>query len=91
MHPSTILRCSADDGCDESTIKRFAVLNHHGRASECHYCAGCAELARMDWNGETRQCVGPLSDGDCMNCSAVVGEPVAAENCSSLTHAEARK
>ena len=46
-------RCSAEDGCDEATIKRYVVTNHEGQAAVCEYCDDCAELAAADWNGET--------------------------------------
>lgn len=82
----TTYRCSANDGCDESTIQRYVVTDHEGGIHVCEYCAECAELARGDWNGETAAIVGPIDDTHCAPCSAAVGEPVNLENCSSLTH-----
>jgi hypothetical protein len=31
----------------------FWVTDHEGRVTTALYCRDCAELARMDWNGET--------------------------------------
>jgi hypothetical protein len=84
---ATIYRCSAaESGCDESTIKRYAVTDHEGRVTLVDYCDDCAELGRMDWNGETAAIVGPLTDQHCAGCSAAVGEPVDLDNCTSGTH-----
>jgi len=44
------------DGCDEvrADLARYFVTHHDGRTSDCLYCADCAALARIDWNGETK-------------------------------------
>ena len=46
-------RCSAADGCNESTIRRYIVTDHDGAEHVCDYCNECASLARADWNGDT--------------------------------------
>lgn len=86
MSTATIHRCKAENLCDESTIQRYVVRDHEGRLSLVEYCAECAELARVDFNGETAAIVGPLTDEHCPNCSGVLDEPVTLDNCSSLTH-----
>lgn len=44
------------DGCDEHLegVSRFCVTDHNDRRSYAHYCPGCADLARVDWNGNTQ-------------------------------------
>lgn len=34
-------------------VEAYRVTGHDGTESVCHYCAECADLARIDWNGET--------------------------------------
>lgn len=43
------------DGCDQDAETRtYDVTHHDGTTSpRTRYCADCADLARMDWNGET--------------------------------------
>ena len=48
--------CEGGDDC-ESGVLPFIVTNHEGERSLVHYCSGCAELARMDWNGNTANIV----------------------------------
>lgn len=79
-------RCSTTDGCDVTTIQRYAVTDHEGHVHVCEYCQECADLARADWNGETASIVGPITDLHCAGCSAVLGEPVDRSACSTLTH-----
>lgn len=31
----------------------YRVTDHDGSVETCHYCADCAQLAAIDWNGET--------------------------------------
>lgn len=44
------------DGCDDTghALKRYLVTHHDGGESDCYYCDDCADLARMDYNGETK-------------------------------------
>ena len=45
------------DGCDEEGhVLAFYVVEYHdgGDCDDVAYCADCAGLARMDWNGETK-------------------------------------
>lgn len=44
------------DGCDhpQPDLKPYRVTFHDGGEQDVHYCGTCADLARMDWNGETR-------------------------------------
>lgn len=85
-------RCRAADGCDESTIERYLVVNRQDHVSRADYCTDCAELARVDWNGETAELIGPFGSAEaredalCQGCSETLGEPVLVENCSTLTH-----
>lgn len=50
------------DGCDypQPDIQPYRVTFHDNGQADVHYCATCADLARMDWNGETRAIV-PLN------------------------------
>lgn len=45
--------------CDCQTTdpehRLYLVTDHHGAVSLVRYCDECAELAQMDWNGETAQ------------------------------------
>lgn len=47
-----LLHC---DGCDEKRVgvARFRVTHHDNRRTYAHYCPGCLELAKRDWNGNT--------------------------------------
>lgn len=46
--------CEGCDGAvDGGAIAKYRVQHHDGSTSDVHYCDDCAELARMDWNGET--------------------------------------
>lgn len=41
-------------GCDaEHPTKPYRITFHNGNRERVDYCAECAELARVDWNGET--------------------------------------
>lgn len=53
-------------GCDDyqPSVKRYRVTYHDGQSETVEYCDGCAELARMDWNGETAAIEGPLPDDE---------------------------
>ena len=44
------------DGCDEEqpNVKSYVVTYHDDTTGPANYCEGCAELARMDWNGDTK-------------------------------------
>jgi hypothetical protein len=43
------------EGCDESRpTSLHLITRHNGTTVRARYCADCAELARMDWNGETK-------------------------------------
>lgn len=44
------------EGCEQERpdIAPYLIEHHDGGSSEVVYCADCAELARMDWNGETK-------------------------------------
>lgn len=44
------------DGCGEThPLKRYVVEYHDGGSDdEVYYCDDCADLAKMDWNGETK-------------------------------------
>ena len=46
-------RCTAADGCDESTVRPYVVTHHDGTTSRADYCSDCLYLARIDWNGDT--------------------------------------
>jgi hypothetical protein len=50
---SHCIGCS--EGAEEQspTTKRYVVKHHDGSFSMVNYCADCADLARMDWNGNT--------------------------------------
>ena len=63
------------DGCDHPipaseaapfplTVKRYLVTHHDGGESDVYYCADCADLARMDWNGETKSIAPWPEEGD---------------------------
>lgn len=41
---------------DDAPRALYLVTMHDGGKAVCSYCSGCAELARMDWNGETKSC-----------------------------------
>lgn len=42
--------CPLDPGEERST---YIVTGHDGSETLCAYCADCAQLAALDWNGET--------------------------------------
>ena len=52
----TVVAC---DGCSELTdscgpLGHYLVTFHDGGSGDPYYCVDCADLARMDWNGETK-------------------------------------
>lgn len=54
---ATTWRLAYCDGCDVVGLhlKPYAVEHHDGGVSSpTFYCNDCADLARMDWNGETK-------------------------------------
>ena len=57
--------------CDTPERAAFTVTDHTGNTSNALYCDGCADLARMDANGETRSispepwCPGDKLGGTC--------------------------
>ncbi len=44
-----------DYACEHDDVERsgYRVTHHDGTVAICHYCADCAALAEIDWNGET--------------------------------------
>lgn len=44
-------------GCDDVHILRSYVVTHHGATEPeiVRYCDDCADLAAIDWNGETAE------------------------------------
>lgn len=44
--------CESTDG-SPLTRRRYRVTGFDGSAIICSYCADCAALARINWNGET--------------------------------------
>ncbi len=48
--------------CPEDGRALYLVTGHAGDLCLCAYCEACAELAAVDWNGETRSIVA-LADG----------------------------
>ncbi len=56
------------EGCDddqmgvERYLVRFGIEGEEGTWEECQYCPECAALARANWNLETLEVVGPISD-----------------------------
>lgn len=52
------------DGCDspQPDLKLYLVTFHDGGEQEVYYCDDCAELARVDWNGETKS-ITPKPEG----------------------------
>ena len=47
---------TACDGCgeEEYPLGFYRVEFHDGGNDDVYYCVDCADLARMDWNGETK-------------------------------------
>jgi hypothetical protein len=51
------------EGCDETydehpkDVRDYLVTDHGGRTERVRYCLDCADLAAVDWNGETRAIV----------------------------------
>ena len=43
--------------CDTSDHKIYVVTYHDGTTEIVSYCDDCADLARLDWNGETASIV----------------------------------
>jgi hypothetical protein len=49
----TVTQC---DGCNEDghDLAEYLVEFHDGGSEHCAYCDDCRDLAKMDWNGETK-------------------------------------
>lgn len=48
---AAIVKCA---GCDESVpVRPYDVTFTSGSIERVNYCDDCADLARMNWNGET--------------------------------------
>lgn len=58
--PTFTCECVNEDGSTPDR-QRFRVTSHDGLFTICDYCVACAELATMDWNGETAAIV-PATD-----------------------------
>ncbi len=41
---------------DDAPRREYRVTDHEGCEWHCTYCDDCANLAKIDWNGETRSC-----------------------------------
>lgn len=52
MGPAYTCECEADEG---EVLPRapYRVTGHDGSIVVCCYCQDCADLAAIDWNGET--------------------------------------
>lgn len=56
------------DGCDETRpTKPFAVTHHNWARDLVDYCA---DLARMDWNGESKR-IEPAKETPCPVCGGI--------------------
>lgn len=43
------------EGCDEvCETRRYRVTFTDDKTADVSYCVDCADLARMNWNGETK-------------------------------------
>lgn len=49
------MRCQGCEGWDEAQVGLFLVTFHDGHSEVVCYCEDCADLARIDWNGETAE------------------------------------
>lgn len=67
------------DGCeatDTEDLAMYLVEFHDGGSGHCVYCDDCRDLAKMDWNGETKS-ITRIADVSRFEGSPVVGERVA--------------
>lgn len=48
--PDFTCECPLYEG---ETRALYRVTGHDGAEDVCEYCIDCADLARIDWNGET--------------------------------------
>ncbi len=44
--------CDGCGRCCGGDLAGYTVTHHDGSTCEARYCADCADLARMNWNGE---------------------------------------
>ena len=49
--------------CDAEERRPYVVIGHDESRTICHYCDQCAELAAVDYNGETKS-IAPMSAAD---------------------------
>ena len=51
---ATIECMGCSDGYEHDGVSLYTVMHHDGTVDKgVRYCTDCADLARMDWNGET--------------------------------------
>jgi len=49
--PEPVYTCECGDADEPRAL--YVVTGHDGSELVCAYCSCCAELAAIDWNGET--------------------------------------